>query len=104
MYGRNDYERGRGDSLVREPAGHRLSWTRHSKRIVRVAGSAGLAGYNIYYGNSPTSMTRVIAVNGPSSTSYQINSLSAGTWYFAVAAYNEQAEEGPHSGTVSKTI
>jgi hypothetical protein len=64
----------------------------------------GLAGFNIYYGNSPTSLTRVVAVNSPSASSYQISSLAAGTWYFAIAAYNEQAEESPRSGVVSKTI
>jgi hypothetical protein len=64
----------------------------------------GLAGFNIYYGNSPTTLTRVVAVNTPSASSYQISSLAAGTWYFAVAAYNEQAEESPRSEVVSKTI
>lgn len=64
----------------------------------------GLAGFNIYYGNSPTTLTRVVAVNSPTASSYQISSLAAGTWYFAIAAYNEQAVESPRSGVVSKTI
>ena len=63
-----------------------------------------LAGYNIYYGKTPTTMTSVIAVNSPASGSYTISNLAAGTWYFAVASYNTQAMVSPHSATVSKTI
>jgi Calx-beta domain len=63
-----------------------------------------LAGFNIYYGKSPTTMTSVIAVNSPASGSYTISNLAAGTWYFAVAAYNSQAMVSPHSAAVSKSI
>jgi hypothetical protein len=63
-----------------------------------------LAGYNIYYGKSPTTMTSVIAVNSPASGSYTIKNLAAGTWYFAVASYNTQAMVSPHTSAVSKSI
>ena len=63
-----------------------------------------LSGYNIHYGKSSTSMPYVIEVNNPATLSYVISNLAAGTWYFAVVAYNSQAEESNMSNTVSKTI
>jgi Calx-beta domain/Fibronectin type III domain len=63
-----------------------------------------LAGYNIYYGKSRTTMTSVIAVNSPASGSYVVKNLAAGTWYFAVAAYNTQAMVSPLTAVVSKSI
>jgi len=63
-----------------------------------------LAGYNLYYGKTSTTMTNVIAVNDPASTSYVIRNLAPGTWYFAVVAYDTQAIESTFSNLVSKTI
>jgi Calx-beta domain len=63
-----------------------------------------LAGYNIYYGKSPTTMTSVVGVNSPASGSYTISNLAAGTWYFAVASYNTQAMVSPLTAVVSKSI
>ena len=63
-----------------------------------------LAGYNLHYGKTSTTMTNVISVNDPASASYVIRNLTPGTWYFAVVAYNTQAEESTFSNIVSKTI
>jgi Calx-beta domain/Fibronectin type III domain len=63
-----------------------------------------LAGYNLHYGKTSTTMTNVIAVNDPASASYVIRNLAPGTWYFAVVAYNTQAVESTFSNVVSKTI
>jgi Calx-beta domain len=63
-----------------------------------------LAGYNLYYGKTSTTMTNVIAVNDPASASHVIGNLAPGTWYFAVVAYNTQAVESTFSNVVSKTI
>lgn len=64
----------------------------------------GLAGYKIYYGSSPTALTSVIAINSPASNSYEFSTLAAGTWYFAITAYDDQAMESTRSNVVSKTI
>jgi hypothetical protein len=63
-----------------------------------------LAGYNLYYGTSSTTMTKVIAINNPAASSYTISSLASGTWYFAIRAYDVQAVESELSTIVSKTI
>jgi hypothetical protein len=80
-----------------------LSWT---PPTVDTNGSpiTNLAGYNLYYGKTSTTMSNVIAVNNPASTSYVIGNLAPGTWYFAIVAYDTQAVESTFSNMVSKTI
>lgn len=63
-----------------------------------------LAGFNIYYGTSASSLTQVQSVAGTGMTSYTINSLGSGTWYFAVTAYTSSGAESALSSTASKTI
>jgi len=80
-----------------------LSWTAPT---LDTNGSplTNLAGYNLYYGKTSTTMTNIIAVNNPASGSYIIRNLAPGTWYFAVVAYNTQAVESPISNVVSTTM
>ncbi len=70
-----------------------------------------LAGYKIYYGtasrgsitNPPSGYTNVIDLHN-TSTSYTINNLADGTYYFAVTAYDTSNNESAYSAEVSKTI
>lgn len=63
-----------------------------------------LAGYHIYYGTSEGAMTNTITVTSPTETSYVVNGLSAGTYYFSVVAYNSAGVDSADSNTASKTI
>jgi hypothetical protein len=63
-----------------------------------------LAGYRIYYGTSPSDMTQSIYVAGATVTTYVVNGLSSGTYYFAVAADSTTGVESMLSDTASKTI
>ena len=63
-----------------------------------------LTGYHIYYGTSPSALTQSVAVNGATTTSYEITGLASGTWYFAVAADAADGTESPPSNVGSKTI
>jgi hypothetical protein len=63
-----------------------------------------LAGFHIYYGTSANALTTTITVEGGSSTTYTITSLSAGTYYFSVVAYNTEGVDSPDSNVESKTI
>jgi hypothetical protein len=63
-----------------------------------------LAGYRIYYGTSAAGMTHVANVNNPTSTSYMIDNLSAGTWYFAIASYDADQSQSILSPTVAVTL
>jgi hypothetical protein len=57
-----------------------------------------LKGYTIYYGTSEGSMSHSLVVSGGSSTSAEISGLTAGLWYFAVAA---DAQDGAQSAKSS---
>jgi hypothetical protein len=61
-----------------------------------------LAGYRVYYGTSADALTQVIDVSDV--TTYVINGLSSGTYYFAVAAYSTAGTESALSETATKTI
>jgi hypothetical protein len=63
-----------------------------------------LAGYTIYYGTSPSALTQTIQLANPSATSYMVGALSAGTYYFAVAAYTAAGTQSTRSSAGSKTI
>ncbi len=63
-----------------------------------------LAGYNVYYGTSPTNLSLSVQVTDPGASTYTIDNLSPAQWYFEVAAYTSDGVEGAHSSQVSKTI
>ena len=63
-----------------------------------------LAGYHIRFGNSPTTLTQTINVNTPGLTSYMVESLIPGNWYFSVTAFDTAGVESDMSNIGSKTI
>lgn len=81
----------------------KLTWTAPTTNT-NGSGLTDLAGYHIYYGNSPSAMTKVITLSSPATTSYTVSSLASGTWYFAVNAYTTGGVESALSNTGSKTV
>jgi hypothetical protein len=63
-----------------------------------------LAGYTILYGESPESMNQWVQVNDVGATSYVINNLASGTWYFAVLSYTSAGANSALSNLVTKTV
>jgi len=63
-----------------------------------------LAGYTIYYGTSSSELTQTIQLANPSATTYVVSNLSAGTYYFALAAHTTAATQGDMSSIESRTI
>ena len=63
-----------------------------------------LAGYTVYYGTSPGSLTQTVKITNPGLTAYTIPNLPSGTWYFAVSAYSSAGVESGRTTTVSTTI
>jgi hypothetical protein len=63
-----------------------------------------LAGITIYYGTSPSNLSQSVQVAGMSPTSYTINNLASGTWYFGGMAYTTAGTHSAMSAVVSKTI
>jgi hypothetical protein len=63
-----------------------------------------LAGFRIAYGNSQTNLDRSVDIDNESLSTYTVNNLSSGTWYFAVYAVNSSGVESDISNIGSKTI
>jgi hypothetical protein len=63
-----------------------------------------LAGYRIYYGTSADDLNRVIEISGVGLTTYVVDDLTSGTYYFAIRAYNTLGAESALSKIVSGTI
>ena len=80
-----------------------LSW---AAPIQNTDGSAitDLGGYVIYHGLSPSALTNTVRISNPGVSTYVIDNLSAGTHYFALAAFNTSGVESAQSGVGSKDI
>jgi len=63
-----------------------------------------LKGYKIYYGTKSREYTEVIDVDNPDATTYSIENLPAGTYYFAITAYDDRGIESDYSNEESTTI
>jgi hypothetical protein len=63
-----------------------------------------LAGFYVNYGNSPSALNQRITVASPSATSYTVQNLGSGTWYFTVVVYTSVGTESAPSDMASKTI
>ncbi len=63
-----------------------------------------LAGYRISYGRTADELDNSVYIEDPNATSYTIDSLESGVWYFAVSAVNASGLEGAPSIAVQKSI
>jgi hypothetical protein len=80
-----------------------VSWQAPTQNV---DGSAltDLAGYHIHYGSASGSYTNSIQVANPGLTSYVIQSLPTGTYYFAVSAYTTAGVDGNLSAEVMAAV
>lgn len=80
-----------------------LSWTPPTRNT---DGSTltNLAGYKILYGTSSTSLSKSITVANPGVSSYVVDGLASGTWYFSLKAYTSTGTESASSTVGSKRI
>lgn len=63
-----------------------------------------LAGFVVLYGNEANDLTHSISITNPSISTYVVESLTPGTWYFAVQAVNAAGVRSDASATASKTV
>ena len=63
-----------------------------------------LAGYTIIYGTSPNMMNRWVQLTNIGTTSYVIQGLGQGTWYFGVLSYTLSGANSALSNISSKNI
>lgn len=80
-----------------------VSW---SPPTTRSDGTAltNLAGYRIYYGNAPGQYGTTLTLNNAGLSSYVVEGLSPGTYYFAVTAFDATGVESDFSPPASKSI
>lgn len=80
-----------------------LSWTPPTKNE---DGSAltDLAGYKIFLGSQPGVYPKFVEVNDPKATSYRIENLPAGQWYFSVRSVSKAGVVSAPSSECSKLI
>jgi type IV pilus biogenesis protein CpaD/CtpE len=64
--------------------------------------SSDLAGYRIYMGNSSNNLSPLVDLNDSNITEYLVANLSAGSYYFAISAYDTDGQEGQLSQAVLK--
>ena len=63
-----------------------------------------LSGYTIAYGMSATALSQTVSIGNSATTSYTVQNLGTGTWYFAVSATETDGTSSALSTVVSKTI
>jgi Putative Ig domain len=63
-----------------------------------------LAGYRMHYGTSVNDMTHYVEMKNPGLTSYVVENLPAGTWYFGMFSYSTANIESAMSGVASATV
>jgi hypothetical protein len=80
-----------------------LRWT---PPTLNTDGSAlsDLAGFRIVYGTSATALTQTVDVPNPGATSYVVDGLASGTWYFTARAYNAAGAESANANVASKVV
>ena len=65
---------------------------------------SNLSGYKIYYGGASGDYSSTIKVANPGLTTYVVERLSPGKYYFAVTAYNSLGEESDFSPEMSTMV
>lgn len=80
-----------------------LHWTAPT---TNVDGSAltDLAGFRVAYGRSAATLDQSATIGNPSISTYTVQNLASGTWYFAVAAYNNGGGESGLTASVTKNV
>jgi Putative Ig domain len=83
--------------------GATLSWSAPTRNIDGTV-LANLAGYRIHYGASRTMLTHTIEVPNPGITTYVLDELASGTYYFAVRAYSSNGMQSTASNIVTHVV
>jgi Putative Ig domain len=63
-----------------------------------------LAGYEVRYGRSADELSQTVPLRNPSLSTYVVENLSSGTWFFAIVAVSAAGVTSAPSNVASKTI
>jgi len=82
-----------------------LSWNAPSTRLDNTAVvPADIGGYHVYFGTDQSSLQLLTDITDGAVMTYDTQTLSSGTYYFAVAAYDSNGAEGRLSNIAQKVI
>jgi hypothetical protein len=79
-----------------------VSWTAPTERTDGTP-LTSISGFKLYYGRNSSNLEQVVNL-GSGITTYHVENLEQGTWYFAVSAIDGDGIESARSSMVSKTI
>jgi hypothetical protein len=80
-----------------------LSWTPPTENSDGTA-LTDLAGYQVYYGQSQNNLNKTVTLNNASLSTYVVENLGSGTWFFALVAVNSRGTTSVFSSVATKTI
>ena len=80
-----------------------LSWIPPTQRADGTP-LTNLAGFRIYYGRMSQIYDYQIEIENPGVTTYLVEGLEPGDWYFAAAAYDSNGVRSDYSIEVTKSI
>ena len=80
-----------------------LSWTIPTERDDNTQ-LDNLAGFNIYYGQTSGDYGNKTEIPSPGLTTYRVENLSSGPWYFVITAFDENGLESNPSGEGTKSF
>lgn len=63
-----------------------------------------LTGFRIFYGTNASNLTQTVQISDPTASTYTVQNLPAGTWYFAMTAYSSTGTESSASSIGSKIV
>jgi len=93
-------------AITVEPFAHGVVTLRWDPPSVRADGSAltDLAGYKVYWGTTSGEYDESAEITSPAATSYVIEGLGRGTYYFSTTAVSAKGLESESSNETSVTI
>lgn len=80
-----------------------VSWSAPTRRADGTP-LTNLAGFRVYYGTKSGKYPNSIAITNPALSSFTVDALPAGTYYFVATAFDANGNESAYSTPVSKTI
>ena len=80
-----------------------LSWSVPTERTDGTP-LTNLAGYNLYYGQTSGDYANKIEVNNAGVTSYMVDNLSTGSWFFVITAFDSDGHESNPSNERQKNL
>lgn len=63
-----------------------------------------LAGYSLHWGQAPGSYSHTVTIDNPGVTSYLVEQLTPGQWFFAVKAVTADGRESQYSNVASGSV